>query len=126
MVSVAREYGAFNLLWIIEDDNKNFRAGRGQIGIVGIKTDGWVYEPNVQFFRWATRKNKLRAAVGFFQMIRYQKDIGVCLVKVLKKDSRYLYHLQKYGVLFPRGRIPMGSPQGDIYMFSINGMKNGD
>ena len=123
MLAVAKKFGAFNLLWIIEDDSKAFRSGRGQVGIVGIRSDGWVYEPMVHFFKWATRRNKLRAAVGFFQMIRYQKDIGCCLVKVVKKDSRYLYHMQKYGVLFPRGRIPMGSAQGDLYMFSINGMK---
>jgi hypothetical protein len=123
LIEVARKYGAFDLLWVIEDDNKNFKSGRGQIGLVGIKTDGWSYSPSAVFFKWATPRNVLRSLVGFFQMIRYQKSVGVCRVEVSEKDMKMLHRLQKYGVLFLRGRIPFGSPDGDVFIFSIDGKK---
>lgn len=123
LVEIASKYGDFDLLWIIEDDNGNFRSGRGQIGLVGIKADGWTFKPSAVFFKWATPKNILRSLVGFFQMIRYQKDVGVCRVEVLEKDIKMLSRLKKYGVLFFRGRIPFGSRDGDLFVFSIQGKK---
>lgn len=123
LVEIAKKYGAFDLLWIIEDDNTSFKSGRGQIGLVGIKTDGWAFSPSAIFFKWATPKNILRSLVGFFQMIRYQKDVGVCRVEALERDARMLSRLKKYGVLFPRGRIPAGSSGGDLFLFSIQGKK---
>lgn len=123
LVEVAKRFGSFNLLWIIEDRNRSFKAGSGQIGVVGIKTDGWNFEPEAYFFKWATPKNVLRASVGFFQMIRHQKDVGVCRVEVLQKDKALLEHMKNYGVLFFRGRIPLGSSSGDTFIFSIDGKK---
>jgi len=114
-------FGAFDLLWIIEDDTKRLKAGRGQIGLVGIRTDGWTYEPTAFFFKWATPKNILRSLVGFFQMIRYQKDVGVCVVKTT--DFKLLARLKSYGVLFLRGKIPSGDRTGDLFIFSIQGKK---
>ena len=108
---------------MIEDDNRGFRSGRGLVGLVGIRTDGWTFNPSAVFFKWATPKNVLRSAVAFFQMIRYQKDVGVCRVEVLEKEMKMLAKLKDYGVLFLRGRIPSGSPQGDLFVFSINGKK---
>lgn len=124
LLELAKKYGAFDLLWIVEDDSKSFKSGRGQIGLVGIKTDGWSFSPQAVFFKWATPKNVLRSLVGFFQMIRYQKNVGVCRVEVLEKDMKMLQKLQKYGVLFMRGRIPMGRPEGDVFVFSIDGRKD--
>jgi len=119
--AMAEKFGGFDLLWVVEDDSKSFKSGRGLIAISGIKTDGWCFEPTAYFFKWATPKNVLRALVGFFQMMRYQKDVGVCKVTVNKKDARMLYRLKNYGVLFPRGRVPMGNPSGDEFIFSIQG-----
>ena len=120
---MSKRFGSFDLLWVIEDDSKGFKAGRGQIGLVGIKTDGWTYEPSAFFYKWATPKNILRSLVGFFQMIRYQKDVGVCIIKSNTKDFKMLARLKNYGVLFLRGRIPSGSQTGDVFLFSIQGKK---
>lgn len=123
LVEMVKRFGAFNLLWIIEDENSQFKSGRGQISLVGIKTDGWIFEPVIYFFKWATDDNILRATVAFFHMLRYQKDVGVCLVKAIENE-KFLYEKMKdYGVLYFRGRIPYGSPDGDLFMFSINGRK---
>lgn len=121
---LAKAFGSFDLLWIIEDDNANFKSGRGQIGLVGIKTDGWSFSPKAYFFSWITAKNLLRSMVAFFQMIRYQKTVGICRVEVLEKDLKKLSRLKNYGVLFFRGRIPFGAPEGDMFIFSINGKKS--
>lgn len=124
-MEVAKRFGSFNLLWIIEDINRSFKSGTGQIGVVGIKTNGWAFEPEAHFFRWATPKNILRAAVGFFQMIRHQKDVGICRIEVSQKDKALLDRMKSYGVLFFRGRIPFGNEGGDTFVFSINGKKRG-
>lgn len=123
LVAVAQKFGGFPLLWIVEDEHRGFKAGRGPVGLVGLKTDGWVYEPRVLFFRWAKKRNILRASVSFFHMMRSRKDVGCCLVRVLKKDFSFMKHLEKYGVLYLRGKIPNGSPQGHLFVFSIDGEK---
>lgn len=123
LVETNRHFGGFNLLWIIEDRNSNFKSGTGQIGVVGIKTDGWTFRPEVHFFKWATTRNILRTAVGFFQMVKHQKSIGVCRVEVMQKDKQLLDKMKDYGVLYFRGRIPFGDPKGDMFVFSIDGKK---
>ena len=123
LAEIASRFGAFNLLWIIEDENKQFKSGKGQISLVGIKTDGWTFEPMIYFFKWATEDNILRAMVAFFHMLRYQKEVGVCLVKAIDNE-RFIYDSMKdYGVLYFRGRIPHGTSNGDAFMYSINGRK---
>jgi hypothetical protein len=121
--AVAKRFGHFPLVWVVEDETKAFKAGRGQVAIIGIKTDGWVFEPVVHFFKWATKRNILRSAVAFFQMVRHQKDVGCCLVRTIKKDFHFMKHMEKYGVLYLRGRVPNGSPRGDVFVFSIDGKK---
>jgi hypothetical protein len=32
-------------------------------------------------------------------------------------------HMEKYGVLYLRGKIPNGSPTGPVFVFSIDGEK---
>jgi hypothetical protein len=45
------------------------------------------------------------------------------VVKTIKKDFAFMKHMEKYGVLYVRGRVPKGSPDGDVYVFSIDGKK---
>jgi hypothetical protein len=123
LMEIVRQFGAFNLLWIIDDDSMEFKSGRGQVSLIGIKTDGWIYEPMIYFFKWATDENILRAMVAFFHMLRYQKDVGVCLVKAIENEKSIYDKMKEYGVLYFRGRIPYGSPSGDLFMYSINGRK---
>lgn len=118
-----KQFGSFVHLWIIDDDNDKFKSGRGQISLVGIKTDGWILEPVIFFFKWATEENILRASVAFFHMLRYKKDVGVCLVKAIENEKSLFEQMKDYGVLYYRGRIPYGHPSGDLFLFSINGRK---
>lgn len=123
LLEMARRFQIFQHVWIVEDDSPHFKKGRGPLAIVGIKTDGWIYEPFPIFFPWARKKNVLRVTVNFFNMMWSKKEVGVCLVKTGKEHAGFLGHMKKYGVLYQRGRIPFGSPKGDIWVFSINGKK---
>ena len=122
LVAAAKKFNS-PLVWVVEDDSKQFKSGRGQVGLITIKTDGWMFEPHVHFFKWATRKNILRAAVAFFHMMRNTKTVGCCLVRTIKKDFSFMKHMEKYGVLYLRGKVPNGSPKGDVFIFSIDGKK---
>lgn len=121
--AVAQRFAGNDLLWIVEDDNKGFRSGRGQVCLVGIKTDGWTFQPSAVFFKWATPKNILRCMVAFFHFMRSRKDVGVCRVEVTDKNKKALFMMRDYGVLYPRGSIPNGSPAGALWIFSINGKR---
>lgn len=121
--AVSERFGGNDLLWVVEDDNGNFRSGRGLVCIVGIKTDGWTFLPSAVFFKWATPKNVLRCMVSFFHFMRAKKDVGVCRVEATDKNKKALFMMRDYGVLYPRGSIPYGSPEGDLFIFSINGKK---
>lgn len=117
----------YDSLWIIEDDSKVFKSGRGPVAFVGVKLrdGGWAMEPHVEWFAWASPRAILRGSVAFFQMVRYSKDVGVCVVRSLKKHANLFYRLKDYGVLFYCGKIPKGDFRGDEYIFSVNGKKNG-
>jgi hypothetical protein len=122
LVEISKQL-SYPLLWVVEDDCRGFKSGRGVVAVVGLLTDGWVFEPKAHFFKWARPRTYLRVAVAFLQMMRHQEEVGVCVVRTLKKDFAFMKHLQKYGVLYLRGRIQKGSPQGDVFIFSVDGKK---
>ena len=108
---VEHTFSAYQEVIILEDDNARFGAGRGPVGIVGAITNGYLFEPHVEWFEWATPRNKLRAAVAFFQKYRW-KGLGVIRVHTLKESTPFFRRLKKYVPLFPVGRIPGGDSLG--------------
>lgn len=109
-------------LSIAEDRHKEYEQN-GPLALVLTMTDGWSVEPRMEFVPWATRKNILRIAVGYLQMVRYQ-DYGVCKVSVTSKtDKLLLDHACTYGVLHYVGSIFNGSPEGDEYLYSVSNTK---
>ena len=115
---VEHAFSVYQEVLILEDDNRRFGAGRGPVGIVGAKTNGYLYEPHVEWFEWATPKNKLRSSVAFFQKFRY-RGLGVIRVHALKEAEGFFRRLKKYVPLFPVGRIPGGDElgRGDDFIF---------
>jgi len=111
-------------LLLIEDNSKVFQSGRGPIGVIGINNDGWKIEPHVDYFPWATSRMILRASVAYFQMVKYDKEVGVCVVKSLGNTARLFHRLKDYGVLWFVGKIPYGDVRGDEYLFTVKGRKN--
>lgn len=115
----------YSYVLVIEDDNKAFKGKRGIIAFVAVTSNGWRIEPHVEVFKWATKLNVLRGNVRFFNWIRQNKEVGVCVVKSLKETANLFHHVRKYGVLNFVGKIPGGDPlgRGDEHVFSIRGKK---
>lgn len=111
--------------WMIEDNNANFADGKGPIGMMMAVYNGWELEPHFEAFSWATPRNILRAVVGFLQMMRYDKDIGIVNVHSLKQDKKFYKHVTQYGVLRYLDMIPDGDIRGDRYFFYVRGRKDG-
>lgn len=113
----------FDLGWMIEDRNIKYSSGIGPVGIMLAKYDGWSLEPHFESFAWASKKNIFRAFVSYFQMMRYDKDVGVVNVYSMNNDVAFFKHLKEYGVLNYVGRVPGGSRFGDKNVFYVRGRK---
>lgn len=109
---------------VIEDDCKWFKEKRGPVALVTAKTDGWKFQPRIDFFMWASTRMKLRAMVAAFKAVRYSKDIGVCVVTATENSKKLADRVMRYGVLFFIGRIPGGNIKGDEFVYSIRGLKD--
>ena len=64
---IAKTFGQYQEIMVIEDRNKRFGAEFGPVGVVAAIVRGQNYEPHVEWFEWATPQNKLRGAVAFLQ-----------------------------------------------------------
>ena len=109
--------------WLIEDTNAKYSNGYGPVGMVCAAYNGWELEPHFEPFEWASDRNILRSAVSFFQMMRYDKDVGIVNVYSLKRSKSFFNHVSKYGVLKYATKIPDGDARGDRYIYYIRGRK---
>jgi hypothetical protein len=111
-------------LIVAEDRNLKYKDGYGPVALITVfSLDGWKYEPHAQFFPWCSTRNKLRVSVSFLQWARYQKNIGVCIVKSLNDSLNLFDKCCEYGVLHRIGRIVNGDPRGDETLYSVRGKK---
>jgi len=109
-------------LMVIDDDNKGYQD-KGPVVFLSLFSNGWKSQPQVEFFPWATIKNKLRTSVTFLHWIRYSKEIGVIEIRGLKEDKSLLEKCKDYGVLFYSGKVIGGHPKGNEYIYSVKGRK---
>lgn len=108
---------------IVEDSNNHYTTGRGPIAFIGVQSDGWRHEPHVDYFAWASKRNMLRTTVAFLQFMRYNKHVGVCVIRCLAPHVNLFKRAAKYVTLNYLGRIVNGTPRGDEYMFTVAGKK---
>lgn len=120
---MADSIAEFQKKWMIEDNTSKFESGYGPVGMVYAVYNGWELIPSIELFSWASTRNKLRAAVSFLQMMRYDKTIGIVSVNSLKDSKNFFNHVSKYGVLKYVGKIPDGDERGDKYLYYIRGRK---
>lgn len=113
----------FHSAWIVEDASGAYSSGRGPVAVVCVRTDGWRIEPSFTFFKWITLRGALRVIVAFLQMVKYARDVGVCVIRCGKAERKLWERMQKYGVLFAAGRIRNGLPEGDEFLFAVNGRR---
>lgn len=109
---------------IVEEDHRYFKQKRGPVAMVCVENNGWRIEPQFDFFHWATRRQRLAAAVSVLNMIRYSKDLGACLLRVGERDEAFCQHVRdRYGLLHFVGKVDHGRPDGDEYLYAVP-MKN--
>ena len=113
-----KRFAPFQEVLVLEDANAKFGQKFGPVGIVGALTNGYLYQPHVEWFPWATAKNKLRASVMFFQKFRY-RDLGLIRVHTIEPYLRFFKNMKKYVPLFYVAKIPGGDElgRGDDYIF---------
>ena len=109
---------------ILEDRHSMFKNTMGPVGFIAAATNGYIYEPHVEWFSWATPRNKLRCAVAFFQKFRYRK-LGVVRVHCLRESANFFTRLKEYVPLYFAGKIPGGDKWGrgddHIYFMKCRG-----
>ena len=111
---------------LVEDNHKYFRDKKGPVAMVSVDNYGWRIEPQIDFFFWASKRNRLRAAASFLHMTRNSRQIGVCVVRASEKDVQFCEHLRGYDLLYPCGKIPNGTPDGDELLFYVRGKRGQD
>ena len=111
-------------VYFVEDDSKVFRSGRGPVGVIKIKTNGWRIEPEATVFSWATKRNILRCCVAFFQMIRHDRSVGACVVFAPESAKKLLDRMFHYDVLFRAGRIRDAIPGALAHVYVIRGKRD--
>jgi hypothetical protein len=106
----------FYAVWMVDDTNYHYSDGEGAVGMIFSKFNGWSMEPEFHPFPWATDKNKLKMAVSFMMMARYEKGIGT--LNFSTTDETFYQHLRhKYGVVYYVGKVPRGTMGKDSYLF---------
>lgn len=111
---------------MVEDDHQRFREKRGPVAMISIDNYGWRIEPQIDFFFWASKRNRLRAAAAFLHMTRHSRDVGVCVVRSSERDAIFCEHLRGYDLLYPCGKIPNGTPNGDELLFYLKGKRSAE
>lgn len=113
-------------LWMLWDKNSEFESGDGPVGLVMANDDGWTLAPHVEWFAWATPRNKLRCTVGFLQSMRYTNGVGCIKIFSTAENAEWFKRLKRYTSIILAGRIPGGRPSGEEYIFYLRGRKQGE
>jgi len=120
---ISSELEKFAKIYIAEDTNAQFKDGVGPVGIFVANFDGWNLEPHVEFFPWATNRNKVKAVVGFLVFQRFQKDIGCIRIHASEKFRSFFSRMKKYIPIRVGGKIAGGRPEGADYIFYVRGKR---
>jgi len=113
----------YQFVYLVEDRNDKFKDGFGAFALVCAKYDGHQFEPHVEYFPWATPRNKLRGCVAFYQKMKYNKDVAVTLVRCGEHDRTFFSDLHKYLSIKSCGMIPKGRTDGNEFLYFIFGKK---
>lgn len=113
---IEKYFSQFAQVWIIDDKNRNFKKEKGQIGLVLTNSVELLIEARFGFFKWATKRNILRATAAFLNMVKHSTKTGLCMVRA-EKDKRVLpEHLKQYDLLYLVGKI-----SSHEYLYAIRG-----
>ena len=103
-------------VWIIDDFNAAYKDQRGPVALACTKAFDLVINAEGCVFKWANKRNLLRCAAAFLNMVRHSNKTGICMVKGSRELLPLLRRLAAYELLFYVGK----SSQTE-YLFSVRG-----
>lgn len=106
----------FDQVWVIDDFNPAYKDRRGPVALACTKSFDLVVNAEGVAFKWASKRNVLRCAASFLNMLKHSKKTGICMVKGAKPQVPMLKHLAKYDLLYY-----VGKPSEGEWLFSIRG-----
>lgn len=83
--------------------------------------NGWKYEPHVEFFSSANKRDILEATISFFKKLKDMDTIGVVVVKSLDQSTGLFDHVSRRGCLEYVGKIPKGDYRGTEHIYTVSG-----
>ena len=114
----------YQFLFLVEDNNRRFKSGRGPVCLIVANTDGWKFEPHVDYFKWATKYNIIRTTLTFLNWVSFKKEIGVCIIRSLKDTVPLFKYMREFIGITYVGTIRGGDIRGDESIFSLSGKKD--
>ena len=103
-------------VWIIDDFNAAYKDQRGPVALACTKSFDLVVNAEGVMFKWASKRNALRCAASFLNMLKHSKKTGICMVKGSRAQVPFLKHLAGYDLLYY-----VGKPSEAEWLFSIRG-----
>lgn len=103
-------------VWVIDDINAAYGSKLGPVALCCTSANGLAITVAGTAFKWATKRNRFRAAASFLNMIRHSKKTGVALVRGGKASLAFLRPMRKLDLLHYVGKI-----DSDAYLFSMRG-----
>lgn len=113
----------YSRLSVAVDRNDGFRGHAGPVCLIASMYDGWRLEPHIQWFPWATPRNKVRVTVGLLIALRHSQDVGVTVVRSDEKNAEFFHRLKRYVPIYHSGSIRFGRPGGADVLFSVRGKR---
>ena len=90
----------FDVAWILTAPNQ--KGDDTPVGFVGAFIRHTIMEPHVEWFPWATPRNKLEAATNFIN--NFRKDFWIQLVVDIKHRN-FFDHIRELGILWRVGPV---------------------
>lgn len=118
--TIAEELGQYDMVYIIEAVNSKFGEHVGPVAVIACKQNDFISEPHIEFFHWATCRNKLSSVVSFLHKMRYSR-LNVVKLRATKETNRLLSKLNHYLPVEFTGRVPNGDElgRGDEYNYHM-------
>lgn len=107
----------------VEDENPNFRAGRGLVALVMAKYDNWTLSPELIKFPWATKFNVVRGLAAFLLEMKRSHVVGVTVLSCKDNSKKLLDRLSELKLIYRCGYIPNGYEDGPQWIWNLSGKK---
>lgn len=89
----------YDSAWMVEDRNDAYPSKRGPVAVILVKSDGFVIRPDVDYFKWSSKRNILRTTVSFFNWVRFSKDVSLCVFGSTPESKGMYWKMRDFGIM---------------------------